>query len=215
MWDLEYLLLFGVPNNKWELWDGRVRWAFPFCDGEIAEAHFAAWTDTLRRLRDGAPATVRETPTAGGSTKRVRAVRRIELSLYPRPIDLRMPMSMEVFETLHRSFWRRDLWPGQAAGKDTGFEWSQTHYDLQLNLWKLFREFCREFGGVHCGRVAIALDDRNAVEPDQHYFQVPRAECMRSGITARLACWHSARRKKPRCGSSISSRTSAGGNRSR
>ena len=30
MWDLEYLLLFGVPNNKWEILDGRVRWAFPF-----------------------------------------------------------------------------------------------------------------------------------------------------------------------------------------
>jgi hypothetical protein len=26
MWDLEYLLLFGVPNNKWEILDGRVRW---------------------------------------------------------------------------------------------------------------------------------------------------------------------------------------------
>ena len=32
MLGLEYLLLFGVPGNKWELIDGRIRWAFPFLD---------------------------------------------------------------------------------------------------------------------------------------------------------------------------------------
>jgi hypothetical protein len=36
MWDLEYLLLFGIPNNKIELLDGRSRWAFPFTSRELA-----------------------------------------------------------------------------------------------------------------------------------------------------------------------------------
>ena len=35
MWDLEYLLLFGVPSNKWEILDGRVRWAFPFLARDV------------------------------------------------------------------------------------------------------------------------------------------------------------------------------------
>jgi hypothetical protein len=46
MWGLEYLLLFGVPNNKWELLRGRVRWAFPFLDLDVAQDHFAVWTRT-------------------------------------------------------------------------------------------------------------------------------------------------------------------------
>ena len=70
MWGLEYLLLFGVPENKWELFDGRVRWAFPFLDRDVAQAHFAAWTDTLQRWRGATRATVHETTTADGSPKR-------------------------------------------------------------------------------------------------------------------------------------------------
>ncbi len=92
------------------------------------------------------------------------------MSLYPRPIELRMPMEMDVFEALYFSFWRRDLWPGQDPRKETGWESPQRHSDVQLNLWKLFGEFCETSAGMHCGRVAIALDDRNAVEPDQFYF---------------------------------------------
>jgi len=179
MWDLEYLMLFGVPNNKWELWDGRVRWAFPFLDRDVAQAHFAAWAETLRRWRDSAEATVRETTTDDhGSPRDIIRFGGVELTLYPRPVQLRMPMTMPVFEALYESFWRRDLWPGQDPGRETGWEWSQRHYDVYHNLWKLFGEFRRVSGGEHCGRVAIALNDRNAVEPDQYYFQAPRDECM-------------------------------------
>jgi hypothetical protein len=67
MWELEYLLLFGVPGNKWELVDGRIRWAFPFFARDVAEAHFAAWSDTLRRWREDVKAIVHGTTTANGS----------------------------------------------------------------------------------------------------------------------------------------------------
>ena len=50
MWDLEYLLLFGVPGNKWELLRSRVRWAFPFLSRDVAEV-------ALRGV-DGDPATL-------------------------------------------------------------------------------------------------------------------------------------------------------------
>ena len=39
MWDLEHLLLFGVPGNKTEIIDGRGRWVFPFLERAEAEAH--------------------------------------------------------------------------------------------------------------------------------------------------------------------------------
>ena len=181
MWDLEYLLLFGVPNNKWEILDGRVRWAFPFLARDVAQAHFAAWTETLRRWRSGGEPTVHETTTADGSQRSIVRFDGVEMSLYPRPIELRMPMDMDVFDGLYHSFWRRDLWPGQVPEDATGWESAQRHYDVQLNLWKLFGEFRRVSGGEHCGRVAIVLDDRNAVEPDQYYFQSRPDECMIEG----------------------------------
>jgi len=181
MWDLEYLLLFGVPGNKWEILDGRVRWAFPFLARDVAQAHFAAWTDTLRRWRNGVEPTAHETTTADGSPRSIVRFDGVEMSLYPRPIELLMPMDMDVFDGLYHSFWRRDLWPGQVPEDATGWESAQRHYDVQLNLWKLFGEFRRVSAGEYCGRVAIVLDDRNAVEPDQYYFQSRPDECMIEG----------------------------------
>ena len=178
MWDLEYLLLFGVPGNKWELLHGRVRWVFPFRSRDVAEAHFVGWTETLRRWRDVADTAVQETTTADGSPRRIVRFDGVEMSLYPLPIELRMRMDMAVFDALYFSFWRRDLWPGQDPGKETGRECAQRHSDVQLNLWRLFGQFCDEFGGKHCGRSVIAMDDRNAVEPDQYYFHGPRGERM-------------------------------------
>ena len=124
---------------------------------------------------------VHETTTADGSPRSIVRFDGVEMSLYPRPIELRMPMDMEVFDALYHSFWRRDLWPGQAPEVATGWESPQRHYDVQLNLWKLFGEFRRVSAGEHCGRVAIVLDDRNAVEPDQYYFQSRPHECMIEG----------------------------------
>jgi len=161
MWGLEYLLLFGVPNNKWELIDSRVRWAFPFLARDVAQAHFAAWTDTLRRWRDGVEAAVRETTTADGSPKRVVRFDGVEMSLYPCPIELRMPMDGRVFDALYHSFWRRDLWPGQDPGSETGWECPQRHFDVQHNLWKLLGEFCRVAGG---GSTAVACRSSSTTE---------------------------------------------------
>ena len=92
------------------------------------------------------------------------------MSLYPRPVDLRIHIDPEIFRALHGSFWRRDLWPGQDPGKETGWESPQCHSDVCHNLWKIFDEFCEAHGGQHCGRSAIVLNNRCAVEPDQYYF---------------------------------------------
>ena len=177
MWDLEYLFLFGVPDNKWEILSGRSRWAFPFLDRNVAEAHFALWSNAIQRWRGGAAASVRETSTASGSSRRIFRCDGIEMSLYPRPIELRLPMNMDVFHAMYRSFWRRDLWPGQDPGKETGRECAQRHSDVQHNLWRIFREFCKVSGGEHCSRSAIALNDRNAVEPDHYYYQAALDDC--------------------------------------
>jgi Uma2 family endonuclease len=181
MWDLEYLLLFGVPGNKWELLDGQIHWAFPFLDRDVAEAHFATWASTLQRWRGPRQANMHEATTGSGSPRRILAGDGFEMSLYPRPIELRLPLNTKVFQALHSSFWQRGLWPGQDPGKETGSEWDQRHRDVQSNLWKLFGEFCHQYGGHHCGRAVIALNDRCAVEPDQYYYRAALADCTIEG----------------------------------
>ena len=64
MWGLECALLFGAPENKLELLDGRTPLVWPFPDRETAEAHFADWTETLCRWQVVASRpTVRKTHT--------------------------------------------------------------------------------------------------------------------------------------------------------
>ena len=84
MWDLEYLFLFGVPDNKWEILRGRSRWAFPFLTREVAEAHFALWAETFS-VGVVVVRPVRERSTANGSPRRILRCDGIEMTLYSRP----------------------------------------------------------------------------------------------------------------------------------
>jgi Uma2 family endonuclease len=177
MWALEYALLFGVPNNKWELLKGRFRCACPFLDRATGEAHFAEWTDTLCRWQQVAPSPpVRKKPKEW----KVR-VGRFRMSLFSRPIELRIPLDSEVFATVYGLGWRRDLWVGQPPGRETGWESAQRHFDVQLRLWRLFGDLCAKYGGHQSGRVDIAVSDSVAIAPDQYYFRGSKEECMIAG----------------------------------
>jgi len=174
MWGLEYALLFGAPENKLELLDGQTPLSFPFPDRDMAEAHFAEWTETLCRWHGVAqPPRVEQTAEC-----RKVELNNFVLRLFARPISLRVPFDGDAFLEIHKSFWRRDLWEGQPPGHETGWDSALDYGDVELNLRRLFAEICRQHGGVESGRVAIALSDTVAVEPDQYYFAVSRQECM-------------------------------------
>lgn len=175
MWGLEYALLFGLPNNKLELIDGRTRCAFPFRTRQEGEAHLDDWTETLCRWK-----SIADKPVVRKGRKKWRTrMQQFELTLYPRPIDLRIPLDSEVLRTLDSSFWRRDLWEQQPSGHETGWEDRQRHYDVQLNLWMMFGDWCRRFGGQHAGRVDLSLSDSTNVAPDQLYFPARAEDCLR------------------------------------
>jgi hypothetical protein len=177
MWGLEYALLFGAPENKLELLDGRTPLSWPFPDRETAEAHFVNWMETLCQWQGiSSRPTVRKT-----AAKWTVEANDFVLDLHPRPIHLEIPFQTDAFLKIHESFWRRDLWPGQPAGWETGWEGPQESSDIALNLWQLFGEISQRHGGVQSGRVAIAITDRDAVEPDQYYFQADRQECTIDG----------------------------------
>lgn len=175
MWGLEHALLFGLPKNRLELFDGRTRLVFPFRTREEGEAHLEAWTQTLRRWKN-----IAATPTIKKGRRKWRTrMEHIELILYPRPIEMWFPLDCETMLTLESSFWRRDLWERQPNGCEAGWENRHNHYDVHLNLWVLFGEWCKRYGGTHAGRVELSLTDSTNVAPDQLYFPSHAKECVR------------------------------------
>ena len=52
MIDLEYILLFGLPQNKLEILDGKTRVLLAFPDPQEAIAQFRYWLETLERWQD-------------------------------------------------------------------------------------------------------------------------------------------------------------------
>lgn len=169
MWGLEYLLLFGLPKNKLEVLSGKTRCVFPFLTRTEAEAHFAAWLEHLARWRGVSLPEVVDRPP-----RREAVVDEMVLALFPLPIELRVPINLDILHALEGPFARRDFWEGQPPGKETGRDRLWDHGDVALNLWQFFRQVTSRMGGTHGGRSGVILPDTAAVEPDQYYFRPDR-----------------------------------------
>jgi Uma2 family endonuclease len=177
MWDLEYLLLFGLPNNKLELLDGVTPVTFPFPSRSSAEAHFDHWIEQLARWRN-VPGPIARVQTA----KRVEAdVGNINVRLYHRPIRLGMPMAHQAWDWLQDAFWQRDLWDGQPAGFESGVEHTQRHWEAKLKLWSAIGDACDGRRVTHCGGVDLVLSDATVVAPDQCFYDKPKGDWMIGG----------------------------------
>ncbi len=174
MWGLEYVLLFGIPKNKLELDRGRTRLVFPFREREDGEEHLASWTEALRRWKNIAA----EPAVRKGRRKWRIGMEQFELILYPRPIELWLPLDCDTMLTLESSFWRRDLWEQQPNGREGGWENRYNHHDVHHNLWVLFGEMCKRYGGLNAGRVELSLTDSTTVAPDQVYFPASAKDCL-------------------------------------
>ena len=174
---LEYALFFGVPANKVELIHGASRWAFPFLSRAEGETHFQEWLETLRRWKHvEVPVPVRKTD---GSWQ--AEVAGVQMELFPRPIEIQFPIAWQAFDAFLRTFNRRDYWPDQPAGLETGWDSLFDDGDIRSNLWALFDDLSGRHGGEHCGRVDIALDALAGVAPDQIYYRADRGEITIAG----------------------------------
>lgn len=163
---LEYALFFGVPDNKIELWDGVARWAFPFSSRGEAETHFHEWIETIGRWKQAdAPTPIRKSDASWRAE-----VGGIDIRLFPRPIKLRIPIAWQPFEAFLDTFNRRDYWPGQPAGLETGWECIFDESDIRMNLWSLLGRLASRHGGKRCGHSDIALTPWAGVAPDGYYY---------------------------------------------
>src|SRR5262249_35471914 len=141
MWGLEYALLFGW--DKLELDRGRTRCAFPFSSRELAELHLAEWMETLCRWKGlSAPPP----SFTSGKNCKIEAAG-FELELYPRPIELQVPLETNAYLDFQQWFWRRDFWQGQPPGKETGWDFWAQHSDIGMNLFSLFRTIRKQYRG--------------------------------------------------------------------
>jgi hypothetical protein len=140
MWELEYLLLFGLPGNKWELWDGYMYCRFPFSEPAAAEAHWELWRETLCRWQ-GVDHELRIKPTQGRQQAKIGD---FLFTRYPQPINLDVPIDGEALEAIHDASGRRDFWDQQPLGYGTGYDPLGAHGEVKMNLWSLFRVTRRE-----------------------------------------------------------------------
>ena len=175
-WGLEYLLLFGLPENKLEIIDGRTRCVFPFHDRATASAHLGGWLETICRWKQ-APAHAIE--AAADRVRRIQAAG-FELAQHPGPIEIRIPVVFRAFERLYCSSWCQDARDPQPPGQLFGLAGHMTHSDVRMNLWRLLDGACSEHGGCHSSRVDISLSDTAAVSPDAFYYR-HGADCMIRG----------------------------------
>lgn len=174
MYGLEYFLFFGIPDGKTELIDGRSRWVFPFFERAEAEAHYELWLETLCRWKQiGGKPEVRKSPNLWEAN-----FAGIEFELYPRPIRMTLPIEWQTFDAFFSTYYRRDFWPGQPRGLETGRDSWMDWGDIRMRLWSLLRAMTKRHGGTWGNRTDIAISDTAGVSPTAYYYRPGRENIM-------------------------------------
>jgi len=124
---LEYLLLFGVPENKVESLDGRTRVCEAFPDRAEARAHFETWASQLKRWQG-------------------ERQHRFELSCEGCRVELLLPLNWAVHSNSQQLVYRPEVWPECPPGAGYGVE----RFRLETNVR-------RELGHRHHGGTELML----------------------------------------------------------
>ena len=116
---LEYLLLFGLPQNKLEVLDGKTRVLMAFPDPGEAAAHFQHWLLTLQRWQDS-PAQLFEGDEREQNDQSL-LVGSFELFRDNCVVHLRVPIDTALMLNNSELEYDREVWglgQGVAAGVD-------------------------------------------------------------------------------------------------
>jgi hypothetical protein len=115
---LECPLLFGLPENKTEVIDGRMRTLWPFQEARDAERAYSAWSRQIERWR-------------GGSSG-------ISLERQCRVLEMEVPVSLDLFRAIQVNFWRRELWDLESEADLPGYDSPFRTGHIRTNLWGAF-----------------------------------------------------------------------------
>lgn len=168
---LEYPLLFGLPENKTGILDGRMRAIWPYRTLDLTARAFDRWRGELARWR-GAPGV-----STGSSTE--LEIGGITLTRHRRWIEMQIPIEVDTLGALRGGFWEPELWDAPARREPRGYPRPWRHGDVRMNLWRVFREGSAREKGFHCyGDVVVAPDTSFFFD---HYYYAPEEPMARIG----------------------------------
>jgi hypothetical protein len=127
---LEYLLLFGLPENKIEgIYQGRTVTCLAFPSPEEAQAHFELWLQTLARWQ-GLPPRYRKRSKAVG-------VGRFDLSCKKCVVRLLVPLNWDLMFNCFELEADWEVW-GRGPGRSSRMEWFRLLLNLEAALRRRF-----------------------------------------------------------------------------
>jgi hypothetical protein len=151
---LEYLLLFGLPENKTEIIDGLMPTLWPFETVDEDEAAVALWSAQLERLY----------------SRRPKPHRSYEISRAARVVEARIPVDVEPFCQLTSAFWQEELWDQPTRRDAPGYDSIWRYGDLRMNLWQVFDRDDRHHWRQVCWGDVMVADGVNLYF-DLYYFK--------------------------------------------
>lgn len=175
MFDLHHLLLFGLPENKLEWFDGRTTCRLPFATRAEAEAAFLRCTETLARWQgmEGTPPVARR----GDQWRAAASGSRLQLTA--RVLEASVPIYPEALLEFEARYWQPSLWPRDEAAPPRGgsgcCEWSETRNNILFYLMGLTDG---RRNGWSNGRVDVVLPGLAIIQPHAFYYGPDRHGCL-------------------------------------
>jgi len=174
MFDLEHLILFGLPENKMEWFGGRLDCTLPFATRAEAEGAFLRCAATLARWQGVNPAVEKN-----GGRWRMEAGG-IKLELLARMLTADMPIYAEALIEFGDRFWQPSRWAlpeGTPPGGGSNYgQYSEARMNISSYLTGLTRD--RRRGWSSGGTVEVSLGDIANVQPGEFYFGPDRKGCL-------------------------------------
>ncbi len=178
MWDLEYLLLFGVPNNKTEVYGGGTRVSFPSTDRAASEQHLRVWTETWARIHD----TEAPAPTVRGNALIAR-VAGSRFAVFGLPLHALIPVHGELYYYASMCASDEELW-GATPGAGPWSEAPAGHSETCMGLYRLGSLATSGGQGWSAARLEVLLTDTDVCGGDFHYFSSKRFDPHRDDYVA-------------------------------
>ena len=172
MFDLQHLILFGLPENKLEWYDGRTTCRLPFPTRAEAEAACIRCAESLARWQGV------EAPVKREGERWWAEANGFKLELLARVLEIDMPIYSEALMEFHERQWSPDLWlrpEGVPPGGGSHYlQWS----DARMHAAGYLMSLAHQAGGRSSGRVDVSLGDLANIQPDGFYYRPERKGCL-------------------------------------
>lgn len=171
MFDLQHLILFGLPENKLEWCDDRTACRLPFPTRAQAEAVCLRCAESLARWQGV------EAPLERDGERWWAEANGFKLELLARVVEIDMPISGEALMEFHHREWSPDLWRQPQGTPPGGGSYYMQWCDARMHVSIHVSNLAHGTEGKGFGRVDVALGDLANIQPDAAYYRPERKGC--------------------------------------